>query len=220
MIRMIISLSAQNNWKIYQMDVKYAFLNGIMEEEVYVEQLARYVFRGKEDKIYRLKKALYRLKQALRAWYTKIDSYFVQHGFKRCPFEHTLCVKFVDLEDILIVCLYVDDLIFIDNNSKMIAECREAMISYFEMTDLGLMSYFLGIKVIQQDNVIFISQKKHASDILKEFKMENSKPISTLVQEKLKLTKEGDEKMINATQYRSLIGNLRYLMVFWSWPTL
>ena len=78
----------------------------------------------------------------------------------------------------------------------MIAECREAMISYFEMIDLGLMSYFLGIKVIQQDNEIFISQKKYVGDILKKFKIENSKPISTPVQEKLKLTKEGDGKMV------------------------
>jgi len=87
------------------MDVKSAFLNGILKEEVYVEQPLGYVFRGKEDKVYRLKKALYGLKQALRAWYMKIDSYFVQHGFKRYPFEHTLYVKFVDPKDIFIVSL-------------------------------------------------------------------------------------------------------------------
>jgi hypothetical protein len=69
------------------------------------------------------------------------------------------------------VCLYVDDLIFTGNNSKMIVEFREAMIRCFEMTDLGLMSYFLGIEVVQQKDGIFISQKKYASDILKKFKM-------------------------------------------------
>lgn len=93
------------------------FLNGILEEEVYVEQLAGYVVKGKDDKVYWLKKALYGLKQALRVWYKKIDSYFAQHGFEKCPFEHILYVKFVDLENILVVCLYVDDPIFTSNNS-------------------------------------------------------------------------------------------------------
>nr|KYP70017.1 Retrovirus-related Pol polyprotein from transposon TNT 1-94 [Cajanus cajan] len=210
-IRMLISLSAQNNWKIHQMDVKSAFLNGTLEEEVYVEQPAGYEVEEKEDKVYRLKKALYGLKQAPRAWYKKIDSYFVHNGFQRCPFEHTLYIKSVDLDNILIVCLYVDDLIFTGNNPKMIAEFREAMVKCFEMTDLGLMSYFLGIEVIQQDDGIFISQKKYAADILKKFKMENSKPISTPVEEKLKLKKDSDGKRINATYYKSLIGSLKYL---------
>ena len=81
------------------MDVKSAFLNGILEVEVYVEQPIGYLVRGKE----RLKKALYGLKLAPRAWYKKIDSYFVQHGFETCPYEHTLYVNFVDPKDILIV---------------------------------------------------------------------------------------------------------------------
>jgi hypothetical protein len=198
-IHMLISLSTQNNWKIHQMDVKSAFLNGTLEEEVYVEQPTGYVVRGKEDTVYRLKKTLYGLKQALRAWYKTIDSYFLQNGFHRCPFEHTLYIKFIDYGDLLIVCLYVDDLIITGNNSKMVAEFREAMIRRFEMTDLGLMSYFLGIEVVQQNDGMFISQKKYASDILKKFKMEHSKPITTPVEEKLKLTKESDGKGVDST---------------------
>jgi len=182
-IRMLISLSAQNNWKIHQMDVKSAFLNDTLEEKVYVKQLAGYEVEGKEDKVYILKKALYGLKQAPRAWYKKIDSYFVHNGFQRCSFEHTLYIKSVDPDSILIMCLYVDDLIFTDNNPKMIAEFRETMVKCFEMTDLGLMSYFLGIEVIQQNNGIFISQKKYDADVLKNIKIENSKPISTPVEE-------------------------------------
>jgi len=80
------------------------------------------------------------------------------------------------------MCLYVDDLIFTGNNPKMTAEFREAMVNCFEMTDLGLMSCFLSIEVIQQDDEIFISQKKYAADVLKKIKMENSKPISTPVE--------------------------------------
>ena len=206
---MIISLSTQNKWKIYQMDIKSAFLNG-SPEEVYVEQSAGYMIPGEEEKVYRLKKTLYGLKQALRAWYKKI-SYFVENGFQRCPFEHTLYIKFVEPSDILIVCLYVDDLIFTENNLKMVAEFREAIIKHFEMTDLGLMSYFLGIEVVQQDDRIFISQKKYANDILKKFQMEKSKLVSTPVEERLKLMRKDKGRAVDPIYYKSLIGSLRYL---------
>jgi hypothetical protein len=84
----------------------------------------------------------------------------MQNGFQRCPYEHTLYIKFVEPGDVLIVCLYVDDLNFTSNNSKMIAEFREAMTRYFEMTDLGLMSYFLGIEVDQRNDGIFYFSKE------------------------------------------------------------
>ncbi|TXG52111.1 hypothetical protein EZV62_021280 [Acer yangbiense] len=109
----------------------------------------------------------------------------------RCPYEHTLYIKSNPQGDILIVCLYVDDLIITGNNPDMIAEFKKAMIGHFEMTDLGLMSYFLGIEVSQTDNGIFLCQKKYAGDVLKKFKMEGCKPILTPVEERLKLVKDG-----------------------------
>lgn len=127
------------------MDVKFSFLNINLEEEVYVEQLVGYVVKGMEDKVYRLKKALYGLMRATRTWYNKIESYFVHNGFQICLFEHTLYMKFVDPGDFLIVCMYVDDLIFTGNNSRVTIEFREAMISCFKMTDLGLMYCFLSM---------------------------------------------------------------------------
>jgi len=153
---MIISLLAQNSWKIYQMDVKFAFRNGVLEE-VYVKQLAEYVVEGKEDKVYKLKEGFVWVETSTRAWYKKTDSWFVHNVFERCPCEHILYVKSIDPGDILIVCLYVDDLIFTGINSKLIVEFREAMISCFEMTDSGLVSYFLGIEVNKQDDGFCIS---------------------------------------------------------------
>ena len=85
------------------------------------------------------------------------------------------------------------------------------MIRCFEMTDLGLMSYFLDIEVVQHNDGIFISQKKYASDILKKFKMEHSKPIFTPIEEKLKMTRESDGKRVDSTHYKILIGSLKYL---------
>ena len=104
----------------------------------------------------KLNKALYGLKQAPRAWNSRIDKYFQENGFRKCPYEHALYVKIKD-GDILIVCLYVDDLIFTGNNPGMFIEFKKVMMKEFEMTDIGLMAYYLGIEVKQQDEGIFIS---------------------------------------------------------------
>jgi hypothetical protein len=210
-VRMILSLSTQNQWKIFQMDVKSAFLNGVLEEEVYVEQPLGYLQQGNEGKVYKLKKALYGLKQAPRAWYTRIDTYFINNGFRRSPYEHALYVKANKDGDVIIVCLYVDDLIFTGNNSRLLAEFKENMSTQFEMTDMGLMSYFLGIELKQTNEGIFISQKKYAADILKKFKMESCKPMLTPMEERLKLEKESGGNLVNSTNFRKLVGSLRYL---------
>jgi hypothetical protein len=145
-IRMVISLAAQNKWKIYQMDVKFAYLNGILEEEIYVEQPMGYVIKGDEKKVLKLIKTLYSLKQAPRAWNNRIDNYFQKNGFIKCPHEYSLYAKVCENGNILFVCLYVDDLIFTDNNPSMVKDFKKAMTQEFEMTDIGLMSYYLGIK--------------------------------------------------------------------------
>ncbi|XP_019158176.1 PREDICTED: uncharacterized protein LOC109154893 [Ipomoea nil] len=144
-------------------------------------------------------------------WYSCIHTYFGESGFMRCPHEHTLYVN-TDSGDIVIICLYVDDLIFTGNNLKLISEFREALIKRYEMTDMGLMCYFLGLEVVQIDSGIFISQKKYVVDILKKFKLENSKPVSTPVYEKLNVSKDGYGKNVNFTSYKSLNGSLRHIV--------
>ncbi len=164
-VRTIHAIAAQNK------DVKSAFLNSILEAKVYVEQPPRYEILGHENKVYKLKKALYGLKQAPRGWYSRIDSYLLENGFNRCRNEPTLYTKMNEQGEILIVCLYVDDLIFTGDLSIDIF--KVAMKKEFEMTNLGLMRYFLGIEVNQNDKGIFISQSKYANVILKRFNMIN-----------------------------------------------
>ncbi|CAM8908570.1 unnamed protein product [Rhodiola kirilowii] len=189
------------------MDVKSAFLNGVLEEEVYVDQPPGYVQREKENNVYKLKKALYGLKQAPRAWYARIDTYMLENGFQKCPYEHTLYIKTNAEGQMLIVCLYVDDLIFTESLEEMFIKFREAMTRQFEMTDMGLMSYFLGIEVEQADSGIFISQKKYAKDILKRFKFEGMKAVA----ERLEMMKEGTGELVNLTYFKSIVGSLRFL---------
>jgi hypothetical protein len=208
-IRMVLSIATQNNWKVYQMDVKSTFLNDILEEEVYIKQPPGYEVLGEEHKVYKLKKALYGLKQAPRAWYSRIDSYFVNNGFSKCANEPTLYVKVNDEGEILIVCLYVDDLIFTGNMS--INSFKEAMEREFDMTDLGLMKYFLGIEVTQNEQGIFICQSKYANDVLKRFKMENVNPTPTPVALGLKLSKNDESPSVDANLFKRLVGSLMYL---------
>ncbi|WVZ02572.1 hypothetical protein V8G54_023378 [Vigna mungo] len=193
-IRLLISLAAQSQWPIEQMDVKSTFLNGVLKEEVYVEQPLGYMKRGDEKKLLRLKKALYGLKQAPRAWNERIDGYFKKTGYEQCTYEHALYTKKSE-KDMMVVALYVDDLIFTGSNTKLIKEFKEAMEKEFEMTDLGLMKYFLGLEVKQSEEGIFISQERYALEILKKFKMEDCNPISTPMELGTKLSKfDGGER--------------------------
>ncbi|GKV53076.1 hypothetical protein SLEP1_g59622 [Rubroshorea leprosula] len=210
-IQLIISLAAQNKWKIYQMDVQSAFLNGYLEEEVYVQQPLGYVVKGHEDRVLKLKKALYGLKQAPKAWYSRIDKYFQDHGFTKCPHEHALYVKEDKIGGFVLVCLYVDDLIFTGNNANMFEEFKKAMTQEFEMTDIGLMSYYLGIEVKQNEDGIFISQEAYAKKVLEKFEMANCKPVSNPIACGTRLSKYDESTKVDPSLYRSLVGNLRYL---------
>jgi hypothetical protein len=209
-IRLLISQAAQFKWPIFQMDVKTAFLNGVLEEEVYVEQPLGYMKAGEEKKVLKLKKALYGLKQAPRAWNTRIDTYFKENGFEQCPYEHALYVK-KNGRNVLLVALYVDDLIFLGSNDQMIEEFKSTMTREFEMTDLGLMRFFLGLEVRQEETGIFISQEKYAKEILKRYKMESCNPASTPMEPGTKLSKFDGGERVEAGKYRSLVGSLRYL---------
>ena len=178
---------------------------------MYIDQPPRYVKPGHENQVYKLKKALYGLKQAPRAWYSCIDAYFVKEGFLKYPYEFTLYTKFGVDGKMLIVCLYVDDLIYVSNDGVMLADFKKSMMNEFDMIDLGLMRYFLIIEVVQSPTGIFISQKKHVFEILDRFQMKDCNPVLTLTELGLKLTKHGAGKMVNATLYKQIVGSLMYL---------
>ena len=122
-IRLLIALAAQNSWPIFQLDVKSAFLHEDLKEHVFVEQTSGYVKVGDEFKVYQLKRALYGLKQAPRAWYSRIEAYFLKEGFSKCPYDHTLFVKF-EGGKMLVVSLYVDDLIYTGNDAAMFEKLK------------------------------------------------------------------------------------------------
>ena len=191
--------------------MKSAFLNGVLKEEVYVDQPEGFIIKGEEMKVYKLKKALYGLKQAPRAWYGEIDSYFIGKGFQRSHNEPTLYIKTEGKSDILIVSLYVDDLVFTGSSESLIKTFKEEMMKKYEMSDLGLLHYFLGIEICQNEDGIFISQKKYAKTILKKFGMGGCKSVPTPLVVNEKLQNEDGSKEVDASIYRSLVGSLLYL---------
>jgi hypothetical protein len=209
-IRLLLAVAAQKNWKVYQLDVKSAFLNGYLQEEIYIEQPRGFEVRGQEEKVYLLKKALYGLKQAPRAWYSRIDDHLHKLGFVKSLSEATLYVKGADA-NLIIVSVYVDDLLVTGSNKTQIEEFKAEMFDVFKMTDLGLMSYFLGMEVKQSDDGIFICQQKYAKEILKKFHMESCKSTSTPMNLKEKFSKNDGTNKADEGQYRSLIGCLMYL---------
>jgi len=205
-IRLVLTIAAQKGWKIFQLDVKPAFLNGVLEEEIYVEQPEGFVKHGEEDKVY----LLYGLKQAPRAWYSRINDHLLSIGFTKSLSEFTLYVKDKG-NSFLIVSLYVDDLLVTGDDTKLIDEFKQEMMQAFEMTDLGLMTYFLGIEIKQGENEVFICQRKYAKEILRKFQMDECKVVSTPMNQKEKFIKEDGVDKVDEGYYRSLIGCLMYL---------
>ena len=142
-IKLLLMLASQKGWLVWQMDVKSAFLNGTLDEEIYVEQPEGFENESSLNKVYLLKKALYGLKQAPRAWYSKLDEYLSSLGFEKSLNEATLYVKKVG-NQMIIISVYVDDLLITGNNDQLIDEFKRNMKSKFEMNDLGLLAHFFG----------------------------------------------------------------------------
>lgn len=177
-IRLLISLAAQKGWYLYQLDVKSAFLNGYLDEEIYVTQPDGFVQQGSEDHVYKLQKALYGLKQAPRAWYSRLDDHLITLGFERSESEFALYTKRNET-DFIILSMYVDDLLILGSSKKLIDSFKADMKNSFEMNDLGLLTYFQGLEVHQSSSGITICQKKFATDLLKKFSMEGCKGVRT-----------------------------------------
>ncbi|CAA7399994.1 unnamed protein product [Spirodela intermedia] len=144
-VRLLIALAAHEGWEVHHMDVKLAFLNGDLKEEVYVEQPAGFISTGNEHKVLKLKKALYGLHQAPRAWNAKLDETLLSFRFRRSPSEHAIYTKW-NGEAQLVVGVYVDDLVIIGASCDDIKYFKKEMADVFKMSDLGLLRYYLGIE--------------------------------------------------------------------------
>ncbi|GJW80572.1 retrovirus-related pol polyprotein from transposon TNT 1-94 [Tanacetum coccineum] len=209
-VRIFIAYVAHKSFLNYQMDVKTAFLNGPLKEEVYVAQPDGFVDPDHPEKVYRLRKALYELKQAPRAWYDELSKFLMSKGFTKGTINPTLFTMRYG-EDILLVQIYVDDIIFRSTNLKISKRFEKLMHSRFEMSLMVEMKFFLGLQIHQSSRGIFINQAKYALEILKKHGMKKCDTIGTPIATKPKLDADLSRKLVDQTDCRSKIGSLMYL---------
>ncbi|GJX59980.1 retrovirus-related pol polyprotein from transposon TNT 1-94 [Tanacetum coccineum] len=208
-VRIFVAYAAHKNFPIFQMDVKTAFLNGPLKEEVFVQQPDGFVDPDFPNHVYRLKKALYGLKQAPRAWYDKLSSFLIEHHFTKGIVDPTLFTRRHG-DDILLVQIYVDDIIFGSTKPVFAKRFEKLMKDNFEMSMIGEMKFFLGLQVHQSPRGIFISQSQYTLDILKKHGMEKCDTVSTpMATTKLDADLQGTQ--VDQTKYHSMIGGLMYL---------
>ncbi|WVZ83818.1 hypothetical protein U9M48_030918, partial [Paspalum notatum var. saurae] len=209
-IRILLAFAASKGFKLQQMDVKFAFLNGFIEEEVFVRQPPDFESARFPDRVYKLRKALYGMKQAPRAWYGRLKSFLLKFGFVMGSVDKTLFLLSRD-GDTLIVQIYVDDIIVSGSSHALVSSFAEQMSREFEMSLIGELQFFLGLQIKQGLEGTFVHQAKYTTDILKKFNMGDSKPMTTPMSTNTALDADEDGEAVDQKEFRRMIGSLLYL---------
>jgi hypothetical protein len=202
-VRVLVAIAAQQKWQVHHLDVKSAFLNGDLQEEVYVTQPPGFERDGEKGKVYRLHKALYGLRQAPRAWNHKLDATLKELGFSSSPSEHAMYARGQGRSRLLLG-VYVDDLIVTGADTGEIARFKLQMKDKFNMSDLGSLRFYLGIEVSQSTSGIILSQGAYASKLLYLAGMGECNPAVVPMEPGLRLSKESKVLVIDATFYRTM----------------
>ncbi|KAJ9546735.1 hypothetical protein OSB04_019278 [Centaurea solstitialis] len=210
-IQIFLAYVAHKNMTVYQMDVKCAFLNGVLQEEVYVEQPKSFMDPRYPTHVYVLDKALYGLKQAPRAWYETLTEYLIGAGYKKGTIDTTLFLQRSG-SDLIIVQIYVDDIIFASTKPELCKEFENTMKSQFKMSMMGELTFFLVLQVRQRPDGIFINQSKYVHDLLKRFDFGGSNSAATPMPKNFQLNVDSSGKPVDRINYRAIIGSLLYLM--------
>jgi len=192
------------------MDVKSAFLNGYLKEEVFVKQPPGFESKESPDHVYKLDKILYGLKQAPTAWYERLSKFLLKHDSKRGKIDNILFLKEKG-KDLFVVQIYVDDIIFGATTDKLTKEFAKLMGSEFDMSMMGELNFFLGLQIKQNSNGTMIHQQKYIKELLKRFKIEDSKEIDTPNATSTKLDIDKPGSSVDQKLYREMIGSLLYL---------
>jgi len=209
--KILLSIACHLGFKLYEMDVKSTFLNGILQEEVYVEQLKGFQDPRHPQYVYKLKKALYGLKQTPWAWYECLTTYLLAKRFTREHADWTKLIRNPGNQK-LIAQIYVDDIIFGATLDSQDHDFSEEMKQEFEMSMIGELNYFQRLQVKQTSEGIFISQSKYAKDLVKPFGLDRKSHARTRMSTSVKISADLIGKQVDPTLYRSIIGSLLYLI--------
>jgi len=220
-LRVLLALVAENDWELHSMDVKTAFLNGVLEEEIYMECPEGVLEEPDGDRVCRLIKAIYGLRQSPRAWYEKIHAFFMNHNFTRSTQDYSL---YINYSRQLLVLVYVDDLVLAAAEVKDIDWIKDSLTKAFEMTDLGELSTFLGLEISRNrsQRLLTLHQARYISKILHRHSMQDARPSPTPLTPNTQLRsatevntmgEETESKAISLDIYQSAVGSLMYAML-------
>ena len=211
-VRTVLTLAVTHRWSIQQIDVNNAFLNGTLEEEVYMQQPPGFEAADK-TLVCKLNKAIYGLKQAPRAWFDKLKGSLLSHGFHASKCDPSLFLLHTGSLSIMVL-VYVDDIIITGNSSAFISGLITQLNSDFSLKQLGNLDYFLGIEVTHLPNgSLLLSQAKYLTDLLAKVNMLNANGMPTPMVSTSKLSRFGSEPVSDPTQFRSVVGALQYAML-------
>jgi hypothetical protein len=207
-ICLALSIAISKGWEVHHMVMKNTFLHGDLSEEIYMEQLQG--FMHDSYLVYQLKKSLYGLKQALRAWYSKMESYLLSQNFVHCKLDlNVYMLRTID--SLLLLVLYVDDFLITSFSTSVIVAVNMILHDRFLMMDMGPLHFFLRLDINQHASSIKLSQAKYDQDILEIFYMTDCKSCLTTFLSGVKLEDGGDTPLVDITLYKQLVGILLYL---------
>eukprot|EP00794_Sanderia_malayensis_P011707 gene11707-biopygen9383 len=218
-IRSVLAIANKFDMDIHQMDVKTAFLNGYLTNDIYMKQPEGYEDEERPHLVCKLQKSLYGLKQSARCWNITFDKYLKESGYVQNPADPCVYCKSDiknGMKQLVIVAVYVDDMIIASNNGGLLSAEKVELKKRFEMDDLGEINYCLGmsIKRDRRNRVLTINQNMYLKNVLKRFQMQDCKPISTPMDPNAKFMKlTNDDEAADKREYQAMIGSLTYASI-------
>ena len=212
LLRTLIALSTQRGLELHHVDVHTAFLNGTLREEVYMKQPTGYERKGEEHLVCRLRNSIYGLKQSSRCWNTALDAQLERMGFSQS--KSNPCIYVSGGEDAFYIGVYVDDMILAGKDKAKMKAVKEELSSKFDIKDLGKLSYFLSMSIVQnqEEGETWIGQPTYTEKLLTKMGMSDCKPVKTPVDQGNRLVKaDEDEEALEQLPYQSVVGSLMYL---------
>ncbi|KAH9671391.1 retrovirus-related pol polyprotein from transposon RE1 [Citrus sinensis] len=209
-VRVILCLALRFGWPIRQLDINNAFLNGSLDEEVYMKQPPGFIDSNQPSFVCRLRKSLYGLKQAPRAWFITLYKFLLSYGFRQSKTDASLFLYHRDGHRIYFL-VYVDDLIITGSHGRVIQHFIHRLVSTFALKDLGSLHHFLGLELLRTPSGVFLSQHHYVRSLLDRFGMTDAKPIATPLSTTVGLQQTDGSVSADGTSYRQLLGALQYL---------
>lgn len=209
-IRVLLSITVNFDWPLYQLDVKNAFLNGELEEDVFMNLPPGFEANLRSNKVCRLKKSLYGLKQSPKAWFEHFGKAVTGHGLRQSQADHTIFYRHTSHDKMVVLIVYVD-IILTSNDEGEMKSLKGKLANDFQIKDLGMLKYYLGMEFATLKQGILINQKKYIVDLLQEIGLLGCRTVETPTETNLKLQAAKDTEIEDKEKYQRLVGRFIYL---------